>query len=142
MISSDCNRVYTVTDYYDGIVAGVADFNGQPHYYECILEDEFDNYSQVFLLHPIDAETFHLALEDWDIWERWNDAREQGKVSLETHPALPEERERHDEISKILKSRLVVDSEKDIKAKAVFEIIEPKRQGKYIASFQVKWDVI
>jgi len=140
MIASGYERIYTVTDYYDGIVAGVADFNGQPHYYECIFED--DNYSQVFLLHPIDYETFQLALEDWDIWERWNDARDQGQVNLETHPALPEERERHDEISKILKSKLIVDSEKDIKAKAVFEIIEPKRKGQSIARFQVKWDVI
>ncbi len=118
MIATGYEKVYTVTDYYDGIRAGVSDFNGQPHYYECIFEESIGNYSDVFLLHPIDSKTFQIALEGWDIWERWNDAHEQGKVSLETHPALSEERERYDEISEILKSRLVVDSERDIESKS------------------------
>ena len=142
MIAAGYDKIYTVTDYYDGARAGVADFNGQPHYYECQFDEWKDDWSDVFLLKPIDSETFRLALEDWDIWERWNAAREDGKVSLETHPALPEERERHNEISAILHSRLKANPETDIKAKAEFKVVEPKRKGQSITSLQVKWSVV
>lgn len=134
-------KVYTVTDYYDGERAGIADFNGQPHYYECLFDDSI-GYLSTFLLHPIDSETFRLALEDWDIWERWNAAREEGRVSLDTHPALPEDRERHNEISEVLKSRLIVDPEKDIKAEAKFRVVGPGGKGRSIASLEVEWRVI
>ena len=142
MIALGYDKVYTVTDYYDGARAGVADFNGQPHYYECQFDESKNDWSDIFFLKPIDRETFRLALEDWDIWERWNAAREDGTVSLDTHPALPEDRKRHDEIAENLKTRLKVDPEKDMKAKAEFEVIEPKRKGQSIASLIVKWSVL
>jgi hypothetical protein len=142
MIAAGYDKVYTVTDYYDGPRAGVADFNGQPHYYECQFDDVQSNWSDIFLLKRIDSETFQLALEDWEIWEHWNVAREEGRVSLDTHPALPEERERHNEISIILQSKLKSEPEKDIKAKAAFEVVEPKRKGQSIADLQVKWSVV
>jgi hypothetical protein len=63
MIPSGYDKVYTVTEYYDGARAGVADFNGQPHYYECQFDELEGNWSDVFLLKPIDSETFRLALE-------------------------------------------------------------------------------
>ncbi len=142
MIASGYDKVYTVTDYYDGARAGVADFNGQPHYYECQFNESKGDWSDIFLLKPIDSETFRLALEDWDIWEHWNAAYENGKVSVNTHPALPEDQERHNEISEILKDRLKVNPERNMKARAEFEVVEPKRQGKSIASLIVKWSVV
>jgi hypothetical protein len=142
MIDSGYDKVFTITDYYDGARAGVADFDGQPHYYECQFDELKDDWSDIFLLKPIDSETFRLAMEDWHIWEKWNAAYEDQKVSLDTHPALPEDRVRHNEISTFLKDRLKADAERDIKAKATFKIIEPKRKGKSIARLQVKWSVI
>ncbi len=142
MIAAGYDKVYTVTDYYDGPRAGVADWNGQPHSYECQFDEVLSNWSDIFLLKRIDSEPFRLALQDWEIWERWNAAREEGRVSLDTHPALPEERERHNKISTILQSKLKSEPEKDIKAKAEFEVIEPKRKGQSIAALQVKWSVV
>lgn len=142
MIAAGYDKVYTVTDYYDGPRAGIADFHGQPHYYECQFDEVQSNWSDIFLLKPIDSKTFQLALEDWEIWERWNAAHEDGRVTLDTHPALPEERERHNEISAILENRLKANPETDIKAKAEFEVAEPKREGQSIANLQVKWRVV
>ena len=141
MSASDYENVYTVTEWYDGERAGVADFNGQPHYYECLFDESFV-YTSTYLLHPIDSETFRLALEDWEIWERWDAVRKEGNVNLETHPALPEDRARHDEIAAVLKSKLVVDPTRDVKAMADFRVLEPKREGKSMASLQVKWSVV
>jgi hypothetical protein len=141
MVSSDYENIYTITDWYDGARAGVADFNGQPHYYECLF-DESLGYTSTYLLHPIDAETLRLALEDWEIWERWDAARKEGRVDLETHPALPEDRARHDEIEAMLKKKLVIDPACDVKAEADFRGLGSEDQSKSKAIMKVQWSVI
>src|SRR5437868_5445714 len=100
--SLEYERVHTVFNYWDGIRSGIADFNGMPHYYECPFDEVKDDWAGYFLLKPIDEETFQLAMEDWAIWQRWYIACQTGKTTLETHPALPEDRKRHTEIKKIL----------------------------------------
>ncbi len=52
-----------VLDYYDGPRKGIADFEGQPHLYECLFNDAKDNYSDSFLLKPLDEESFWVALK-------------------------------------------------------------------------------
>lgn len=133
MSSSDFEMVHTITDWYDGARAGIADLAGEPHYYESQFDDLRDNYSDTYLLRPIDEETFRLALEDWDIWSRWEAAFHAGRAPHETHPALPEDRDRHEELAKVLAERLAVSPETGIKAKGDF---------KYGKLTLVKWSVI
>jgi hypothetical protein len=98
-------RVYTVTDYYDGPRVGVADFNGTAHLYESEWSADPDNY--VFRLSPVDQGTLELVLEDWQIWLRWERAYHDGTEPQETHPALPIDRARHEELKGLLSSRLL-----------------------------------
>lgn len=107
-------RVYTVSEYYDGPRRGVADFRGQPHLYEFVF-DTSNDYSDLFLLMPLDAENFRLVLEAWAIWQRWELAFHSGKADLSTHPALPQDSERHKELEGILKSVLLIDSTKAVR---------------------------
>jgi len=103
--------VYTITDWYDGPRKGVANFEGQPHYYECQwytgLDAGFDVVTRDYLLTPLDAETYQLALEDWAIWQRWEAAFAAGTTSQATHPTLPEDQARHAEIERLLLPKLV-----------------------------------
>lgn len=112
--------VYTCPDWYDGPRGGIADYEGVPHLFKSEfgdfkrkgtdkLDGPFDYGTDTFLLSPIDAETFRLALEDWAIWRRYETAFHQGQAALEAHPALPEERARHEELKRLLGDRLVVD---------------------------------
>jgi hypothetical protein len=94
--------VHTVDDYYDGPRRGIADYEGNPHLYECIFDESKDDYSNQFLVMPLDPETFQLAMEDWTIWKRWEVAFHAGQTDLSTHPALPSDRERHNELREIL----------------------------------------
>ena len=105
------DRVYTVNEYYDGPKLGVADYRGKPHIYERQFDTDKDDYSERFLLSPIDPELLALLLEDWKIWLRWDAAYRQGNATVKTHPALPEERQRHDELSKLIGDRLKVDTQ-------------------------------
>jgi len=133
MLEPDFDIVHTITDWYDGARGGIATLEGKPHYYECRWDEEKDEWSEVYLLQQIDDETFRLAMEDWGIWLRWEAAYREGRTSHDTHPALPEERARHNELASILSDRLVISPESATKAKGDFQYGQPTL---------VKWTVV
>jgi hypothetical protein len=102
-------RVHTTNDYYDGPRLGVADVEGAPHIYQSPFDEARSNYAEYFLVGPISADLLDLVLEDWAIWTRWERAFKCGEVSTAAHPALPAERERHEEIKQLIGDRLFVD---------------------------------
>ena len=59
--------VFTVRVYYDGPRSGIANYQGKPHFYDCIFDEAKDDYSDEYWLTPIDSATFELAMEDWEI---------------------------------------------------------------------------
>lgn len=95
-------KVYTVPDWYDGPRRGVADYLGAPHLFESTFNDIDDEHGDEFLLWPLSPESVAIALEDWEIWRRWERAFQSGKADRDSHPALPEDRERHDELQTLL----------------------------------------
>jgi hypothetical protein len=113
--------VHTVTDYYDGPRGGIADYLGKPHLYSSLWDEAAGDWNDSFLLQPVDDETFRLAMEDWAIWCRWKRAFHSGETTLATHPALPDDRARHDELDAILKPRLQVDETQAIRVRGIFE---------------------
>jgi hypothetical protein len=81
-MQNDFEAVHTVTDYYDSPRRGIADFHGRPHAYQSLWDNSEDDWSDAFLLQPIDDETFRLAMEDWEIWNRWKSAFDNGRSQL------------------------------------------------------------
>ncbi len=79
-------RVYTIWDYYDGPRSGIANVNGQPHYYDCEWSDEQDDFANTFLVVPVDEEKLAIALKDWESWRKWEFAFHRGELDLSTHP--------------------------------------------------------
>src|SRR5690349_8375478 len=113
-MNSGFERVYTVTEYYDGPRGGVADFGGAPHVYRSLfldVEDEYD--SDRYELSPLSSDALALALEDWAIWERFESAYRTGQVTWsgveEEWGALPDELARKRELLTLLKPVLVID---------------------------------
>lgn len=135
-------RVYTMTDYYDGPRSGIANFRGMPHEYTCPFEHWKDEYEDLYELRLVDEETFQLALEEWARWIRWEDAYHAGTVSQDTHPALPIDRQRHDEIAPILAARLAALPGPVTRARGTFR----PTPGHYHAGrgrwMQVRWSVV
>jgi hypothetical protein len=125
--------VHSVLHYYDGPRRGVADFLGAPHLYECQWDDELDQYADSYLLSPISAETFQLANEEWEIWLRWERTFHAGETDRETHPALPPDRPRFNELKELLAARLVQDPEKQFRAHADFFRSGP------LSALRVRW---
>ena len=133
-------EVFTITEYYDGPRQGIANFNGQPHFYDCIFSDARGDYSDLFRLTPIPIDVLELAKEDWAIWERWEAAFHAGRVTMTSHPALPEERARHEEIDAVLNRVLKTDNDNCIIRNGSFEADENPALAKgVLRPLQVRW---
>jgi hypothetical protein len=132
--------VFTVTDYWDGPRKGIANYQGEPHFYECIFDVAADDYSESFLLTPLDPEFFQLAMEDWEIWQRWESAFHQGKADKDTHPALAPESSRHLELKQILDKALVTDPQRAFTRIGKLIVVgEPNLPPGVSRPLQVKW---
>jgi hypothetical protein len=138
--SLEYDVVYTVNDYWDGPREGVADYKGKPHWYKCVFDEQRDEWSNTFDLKPLDAETFALAMEAWQIWRKWEEAYHQGKVTLESHPALREDSQRKAELTLLLADRLTVESGNYPQMDGNFEAInENKGMRSYEKQWRVQW---
>jgi hypothetical protein len=120
-MSQPTEHVYSMTDYYDGPRGGIANYCELPHVYRTLWADIDRNRPDVFELIPIDGQTLTLALEDWAIWRRWEAAFHRGETSQDTHPALPEDRLRHEELTALLHRLLPDRSSTAITAIADFD---------------------
>jgi hypothetical protein len=101
--------VHTMEDYYDGPRSGVADFDGQPHYYRSIYLDapQWSADEDRFELSPVGTEVLAAACEVAAIFKRW-DAMRQAIPGFtytdEEFGALPAERIRYRELKQFLES--------------------------------------
>jgi hypothetical protein len=139
-LKSGYEPVFTMTEYYDGPVKGIANFMGKAHFYERVFDKAKDEYSNLFLLTPISAESFELAIEDWAIWRRWETAYHTGKADIGSHPALPNEANRHAELKQILDKSLVTDRDNAITRVGQFEVLGESDLPKGVfRALQVKW---
>jgi hypothetical protein len=117
-------RVYTINNYYDGPRLGVADFGGKPHIFECRFDDVRDDWSDDFYLAEIDSELLALVLEDWEIWLRWRKSFDSGNATKDTHPALPQDRTRHETLKDKIGGRLKAPPDKSRIARARFRHVD------------------
>ncbi|MBI3711584.1 MAG: hypothetical protein HY253_01270 [Burkholderiales bacterium] len=89
--------VYAVEGYYDGPESGFADFRGHPYRFEVSNELTVrDRTVRRFKLSPVSAELLRLALEQQQLWSRWNSAYREGKLPeslLYPERVLPEDLE-------------------------------------------------
>jgi hypothetical protein len=132
----ETERVYAVWDYYDGIRSGIADYLGKPHYFEQDWDTcGWDEYPLTFLLKPITQVILADALEQWEIFCRWEEEFHRGEVSPDSHPHLPGQDARYQELEERLQA-------------AIKEIVPSIRaKGKFspataFAKTQVAWECI
>jgi hypothetical protein len=113
-------QVFTMTDYYDGPRRGIANFDGRPHAYDAPFNHWEEGYADLYVLRAVDEETFRIALEDWEIWLCWEAAFYAGTATRDTHPALPADRARHDELARSFEARLGALSGPAIRVRGMF----------------------
>jgi hypothetical protein len=75
-----------IWDFYDGPRTGLAQFNGNPHYFKCLWDESKSNYSENFKLSPIDASFLNAANKNWEHYRKWELKFHNGLIAVETHP--------------------------------------------------------
>lgn len=132
--------VHTCTEWWDAPRCGIADYEGVQHLFVSESVDYYGQKDDTFLLSPVDAETFQLALVDWGIWRRWQTAFPQRRTSQQTHPALAEDRARHEELKQLLDARLIVDKTTAIRKAAKYRRRrDPTSSGFSLSPQEVQW---
>ncbi len=138
-------RVYTVTDYWDGPREGLADYGGAPHVYRSIwLRDREEWDDDRFFLCPVTAEEARLVLEDWAMWHRFAEHSVVARLPVpETQAdwgALPEDLHRHRELRLLLVPILALDRSRCIIAHAKFRLLGPPQvPGFILPRIEVQW---
>lgn len=137
---SPYEAVYMVFDYFDGPRSGVACYRDKPYLFKCIFDGVNDCWSSEYVLSELEPETLALVREFRGIWSRWRNALDQGFVDHKSHPALPAERVRANELSEIIKERLE-SSAPTITLSAEFLPLKSVGDGLSAANreFKVKW---
>ena len=135
-------RVHGILGYYDGILDGVADFQGKPHAF--VLEGDMDAEAPRYRLKPLSADEFAHFEEYWQMWRRWEDAFHRGEVSTTSPPVLPTDRDRHYAIEPSVKSALAVP---DIVGLVVRGLFRPRADASEAGdgpwgSLEVEWSLI
>ncbi len=132
--------VYTMPDWYDGPRGGIADFDGKPHVFESCWTDIDSDADDVFLLSEISPETLAQAVEKWEIWLRWSAAFKKGMTTRETHPCLPSDRQRYDELVHQLQTALTINESCNLAATGKFRYSRTASHSPPMA--QVEWTPI
>jgi hypothetical protein len=132
------DRVLTINDYHDGPRLGVAELNGVPHIYEAEFDHSADEYGENYFLSPIEQSLLELVLEDWGIWCRWHQAYTKNEVAHDSHPALPGDRARHEELKQLIGNGLRSDPENRARYKGSFTT-PPECRGTWNGTL-VRWE--
>lgn len=131
--------VFTVLGYYDGPRKGIASYRGKPHFFDCRFNDK-DEYSEEFLLTPLDEATFRLAMESSEIFRRWELFFHAGKKISRSNRDYLEDTKRYRMINRILEKRLVTIPRKAIARIGTFKVLgRPKLPKGVIRPLQVRW---
>ena len=91
-------KVHTVDVFWDGPIAGSANLDAKPYYFDVVEDDiEFPDGSLNFMLISLSDEILHMIVMNAEIRMRWQKAFDNGETDIDTEPALPEDRKQLDE---------------------------------------------
>jgi hypothetical protein len=140
--AEEFEEVYSY-DWYDGPRNRIANFNGKPYYFESQWEDINTDNPDSFKLSPISEELLSVAIRDWQLWQKWEEAYYQGLTTPESHPFLPENTAEGQRLRQILKDQLLIDEANCLKARAEFRPVDRIHKMNYgMKDLVVKWQII
>ena len=65
-------KVYCVDNYWDmTIIEGIAQYNNENYFFECVFSDEDDDWSNMYNLTLLDKNIFKISMENWEYWKQW-----------------------------------------------------------------------
>ena len=132
--------VHMVWEIYDGPRSGIADLDGVPHYFECLFDEEKQDWSEKFDLKPISESLFENATEQWKIYRDWEEKYHSGNLSIDTHPGNRGVNPRYDWLEDNIKKELAK-TNKSVSLFAAFHAADkqPDLPSGCVPTLEVKW---
>ena len=133
--------VHFVLGYYDGILDGIADYQGSPHHFALEERGPPAESWDLFRLTPLTPDAFRAAEEGWDIWCRWERAH-RGELGshVGSNPALPEDEDRQRKAAQVVAAWLASASGNAFVAEAEFKpLLSDAWCGTVRGALQVRW---
>jgi hypothetical protein len=133
------DAVHFVEGFVDGVLNGTADYRGEPHHF--VLRSAEPDAAELYELTPLSPEVFRAVTEAWEIWRRWQRARELTPALYSPGiPALPEDRERQALLRGFISNWLVSAKDRAFLAEGDFEHVAANAaQGIDRDSLRVQW---
>ncbi len=78
--------VYTIYRYYDAPRVGVADFQGVPSFFQCLFDEDADDWTNLYCLSPVPEAVLPLTEQERKEWYWWWHDYGQGKAEVEKYP--------------------------------------------------------
>ncbi|MDJ0366983.1 hypothetical protein QMK33_17680 [Hymenobacter sp. H14-R3] len=133
--------VYSL-DWYDGPRSGIADYNGQPYFFESQWSNIGNGLGDWYKLSPVSKEVLQLELERWRLWKKYEVASKVKAVGEEHHPFLPSDQTRGEQLTILLEGRLGIDEHDYLIAEAIFEPVLVQPQQENNAEMVVCWTIL
>ncbi|MFJ5613701.1 hypothetical protein ACIQCJ_30515 [Streptomyces sp. NPDC093221] len=95
LIGEGFERVFAELDRYDAPIFGLAEVEGEPHYFRLVYED-------TYAVWPVGAAQLVLERERWALFAAWHARYEAGTAEPDTHPGTGGVDARYDELTALL----------------------------------------
>ena len=79
------HTVWTVNDYWDGCIIGVAEFENEYCIFERIFDDKTDDWSNNYYLTPINKLDFTVIMQDLERWKKWRSDFDKGNNTISSY---------------------------------------------------------
>lgn len=131
--------VHFVEGFVDGVLNGTADYGGTPHHF--VLRSAGPDATEIYELTPLSPDVFRAVTEAWQIWRRWQQARELAPaLYTPTIAALPEDRERQSALRGFISNSIASAKSRAFLAVGDFEhVAADAARGIERDELRVKW---
>lgn len=101
LIADGFGRVLVELEWYDGLRSGLAEVDGNVHYFES------DNYVDLvedveYMVWPASDDAVAMEREQWAIYVEWSRQHEVGEAAADGHPGHGGVDARYDELTSLL----------------------------------------
>jgi hypothetical protein len=137
------NQLVDIFDYWDEPRSGVAYRADELVTFECLFDEEADDWSTTYQLVSFDEALLPMLEERGAIFERWANAFHSGRTTKGSHPALPDDRERYDMLDAIVQAQFKHEQSRGERVRGEFRLTGVGKSETGLSfkphAFEVRW---
>jgi len=131
--------VLAIVDYWDSPRTGIALFKGTKCYFDCIFDEQADEYSQFFKLTPLSPEALAVGMSQWETFVKWRALFDRGQATMEMHPKTSNTKLEYEEGQKQFQELIASTANEAFQAKGDFVPSSETPLVPGLSPWKVRW---